>query len=90
MCREGGGAWFPPLGSSHPPCPRHPDSTSGPRHIHAQDFDAPGASSGCAGPVAEECLCLHLFNDTATTEIYSLTLHDALPIFSFREKADGV
>ena len=26
------------------------------------------------------------FNDTATTEIYTLSLHDALPIFSF----DGV
>src|SRR5256885_11463269 len=25
------------------------------------------------------------FNDTATTEIYTLSLHDALPIFSLRE-----
>src|SRR2546430_8912430 len=25
------------------------------------------------------------FNDTATTEIYTLSLHDALPIFSFAE-----
>src|SRR5256885_5577206 len=25
------------------------------------------------------------FNDTATTEIYTLSLHDALPIFSARE-----
>src|SRR5687768_18475015 len=25
------------------------------------------------------------FNDTATTEIYTLSLHDALPIFSFLE-----
>src|SRR2546429_4481028 len=25
------------------------------------------------------------FNDTATTEIYTLSLHDALPIYSFRE-----
>src|SRR3712207_9014602 len=24
------------------------------------------------------------FNDTATTEIYTLSLHDALPIFTFR------
>src|SRR3970282_3031580 len=24
------------------------------------------------------------FNDTATTEIYTLSLHDALPIFEFR------
>src|SRR5687768_18399685 len=33
------------------------------------------------------CVCLYLFsfffffNDTATTEIYTLSLHDALPIF---------
>ena len=26
------------------------------------------------------------FNDTATTEIYTLSLHDALPIFHFRYK----
>src|SRR3712207_8586477 len=27
-----------------------------------------------------ECLILFFFNDTATTEIYTLSLHDALPI----------
>src|SRR3989304_1718269 len=27
------------------------------------------------------CGCLFFFNDTATTEIYTLSLHDALPIF---------
>src|SRR5437588_3570730 len=26
-------------------------------------------------------LCFFFFNDTATTEIYTLSLHDALPIF---------
>ena len=26
------------------------------------------------------CFCLFFFNDTATTEIYTLSLHDALPI----------
>src|SRR3712207_8427236 len=30
------------------------------------------------------------FNDTATTEIYTLSLHDALPIFSISEPHDGV
>ena len=25
--------------------------------------------------------CVFFFNDTATTEIYTLSLHDALPIF---------
>ena len=28
-----------------------------------------------------ELLCCFFFNDTATTEIYTLSLHDALPIF---------
>src|SRR6266540_4702324 len=31
------------------------------------------------------CFCFFFFNDTATTEIYTLSLHDALPIF-----ADGI
>src|SRR5215204_7731436 len=26
------------------------------------------------------CVCFFFFNDTATTEIYTLSLHDALPI----------
>src|SRR5258707_6752929 len=29
------------------------------------------------------------FNDTATTEIYTLSLHDALPIYILREARDG-
>src|SRR3712207_8534609 len=31
--------------------------------------------------------CDILFNDTATTEIYTLSLHDALPIFVARNRA---
>ena len=27
------------------------------------------------------------FNDTATTEIYTLSLHDALPIYSFQDNS---
>src|SRR5438445_10138039 len=30
------------------------------------------------------------FNDTATTEIYTLSLHDALPISRGRERGDGL
>src|SRR5689334_25436510 len=30
--------------------------------------------------VQSRCLCVFFFNDTATTEIYTLSLHDALPI----------
>src|SRR5436309_11671766 len=32
-------------------------------------------------------LILFFFNDTATTEIYTLSLHDALPIFRLRAQA---
>src|SRR5438128_12407132 len=41
------------------------------------------------------CLCLCLvfyffFNDTATTEIYTLSLHDALPIWGRRGRAPAL
>ena len=29
-------------------------------------------------------ICFFFFNDTATTEIYTLSLHDALPIFQLQ------
>src|SRR3989442_11541347 len=32
---------------------------------------------------------LFFFNDTATTEIYTLSLHDALPIFRTSESVNG-
>src|SRR5688572_31854083 len=35
------------------------------------------------------CFFLFFFNDTATTEIYTLSLHDALPIWSTRPVADS-
>ena len=31
-------------------------------------------------------LLIFFFNDTATTEIYTLSLHDALPILSYKQK----
>src|SRR3989449_4345102 len=33
-----------------------------------------------SGTMATYSLCCFFFNDTATTEIYTLSLHDALPI----------
>src|SRR3712207_9526330 len=33
--------------------------------------------------------CFFFFNDTATTEIYTLSLHDALPISLSRSSAHG-
>src|SRR3712207_7716347 len=32
--------------------------------------------------LSQLCLFVFFFNDTATTEIYTLSLHDALPIFT--------
>src|SRR5574341_1710115 len=33
--------------------------------------------------------CFFFFNDTATTEIYTLSLHDALPIWPSRRRSTG-
>src|SRR3712207_7010269 len=33
---------------------------------------------------------IFFFNDTATTEIYTLSLHDALPIYAVVNDADGL
>ena len=38
----------------------------------------------CALPICH-CCFLFFFNDTATTEIYTLSLHDALPISTFEQ-----
>src|SRR5256885_11359645 len=35
------------------------------------------------------CFSFFFFNDTATTEIYTLSLHDALPIFPFFPWREG-
>src|SRR3712207_8920175 len=34
------------------------------------------------------CISFFFFNDTATTEIYTLSLHDALPIFLLEPSGD--
>src|SRR2546425_10161727 len=36
------------------------------------------------------CFCFFFFNDTATTEIYTLSLHDALPISRSRDRLSAV
>src|SRR3712207_7030620 len=36
-------------------------------------------------PELAAMLCFFFFNDTATTEIYTLSLHDALPIFGHHQ-----
>src|SRR2546422_8403264 len=42
-------------------------------------------SSFCSVALAFLCVFFFFFNDTATTEIYTLSLHDALPIWPARE-----
>src|ERR1035441_10216812 len=45
----------------------------------------PGApAAGARRRIALFCFCFFFFNDTATTEIYTLSLHDALPICDWR------
>src|SRR5256885_16626985 len=41
----------------------------------------------CAGQ--SDIMFFFFFNDTATTEIYTLSLHDALPIFTVRRISYG-
>src|SRR5438067_11848394 len=38
-------------------------------------------------PLSYQLCPLFFFNDTATTEIYTLSLHDALPIYNTRPSA---
>src|SRR5256885_12002263 len=39
----------------------------------------------CAAPRVRDRASFFFFNDTATTEIYTLSLHDALPIWQLRK-----
>ena len=41
-----------------------------------------GGGVGCVGDRISFIVIVFFFNDTATTEIYTLSLHDALPIWS--------
>src|SRR2546422_2328545 len=44
----------------------------------------------CSPPSRSMCfLAVFFFNDTATTEIYTLSLHDALPIYGHRAGPSG-
>src|SRR3970282_3000019 len=40
-----------------------------------------------ANSMRKMILCFFFFNDTATTEIYTLSLHDALPIYRRNRRA---
>ena len=47
-----------------------------------------GGGGGVGGWGGGGVVCCFFFNDTATTEIYTLSLHDALPISYFTEDPD--
>src|SRR2546427_4618333 len=42
----------------------------------------------CITTLPPPCPSIFFFNDTATTEIYTLSLHDALPIYPARQALD--
>src|SRR3954466_6300991 len=65
----------PPSGTVGPP----PTATEAPRE-RPPDRGVRGGSPGGAVAEAGSGVCVFFFNDTATTEIYTLSLHDALPI----------
>src|SRR3712207_9506748 len=48
-----------------------------------------GSYVSCSQPASLRS-CFFFFNDTATTEIYTLSLHDALPIFAGRGVAGSL
>src|SRR5215471_10388726 len=51
-------------------------------HRSAEEFFLTGQiQQSVSGEAEQYFLFLFFFNDTATTEIYTLSLHDALPIF---------
>src|SRR3989304_5237459 len=56
------------------------ETTAGTRVAAAARVATPRASTGDLPPAPPEALPVLFFNDTATTEIYTLSLHDALPI----------
>src|SRR6201992_858875 len=50
---------------------------------HTSELQSPSSSYAvfCLKKRAQRAAYFFFFNDTATTEIYTLSLHDALPIF---------
>src|SRR3990170_2679165 len=77
---------FPPLSDGRTPPARGSPPCGSPCARPRVHPARSGARRSCVrGRVSSECF---FFNDTATTEIYTLSLHDALPI-SVRYRKDG-
>src|SRR2546430_14562217 len=60
-------------------------------YMTAKRFSSLSGFLGCFGSWTADTSSFFFFNDTATTEIYTLSLHDALPISlgAIRMKALG-
>src|ERR1019366_5287702 len=56
-------------------------SAAGPAARPPRPTPAARRAAPAAGPAATSAARFFFFNDTATTEIYTLSLHDALPIW---------
>src|SRR6266480_4765434 len=59
----------------------HCGTCTGRRRTRSNGWKRP-ASTACSASPAPTVTSVFFFNDTATTEIYTLSLHDALPIFN--------
>src|SRR3972149_5389209 len=68
--------------SAPPPLAPRGSNSRHPRRLAARPANGLGSSEAVSTAVVLALLFLFFFNDTATTEIYTLSLHDALPISS--------
>src|ERR1039457_3987908 len=57
-----------------------PTPSADPDDTNCGTAPALGIHACCASPTPRRVFFFFFFNDTATTEIYTLSLHDALPI----------
>ena len=53
--------------------------------VQSLGFEVEGVNTRSAGGVLLRSFIIFFFNDTATTEIYTLALHDALPIYHLEQ-----
>src|SRR3954462_11306412 len=66
----------------------HGGPAGGPAHTHRSRSAVCRPAHAAGHAIYEDPLCF-FFNDTATTEIYTLSLHDALPI-QLRARVTGL
>src|ERR1039457_3937012 len=62
------------------PAHTYPDAAPRALWVVAADIGVPSPVPQCCNRILRSFRFFFFFNDTATTEIYTLSLHDALPI----------